>query len=396
MVKRREVEGIISKINHGGNVRFQFHDLLEDFSERCALPTVIAYNRIDGPGSSLDLREFQQALWSMPAMPQEIHADPAMEWTRQLPRTVGITIDVGTKIEARPFDSDLIAVRSVEYGTEIIGKPGEIPPTKENWLLKILDLFGLTGVMFVLQNLRAGTKSAGLGGSATAMTGVCILANELAGRPMSEMQLISLASRVEQDLGVSITGTQEQSNVIFGGVTDYVWFPWGIPGQPETGYGASLRTELITPKNYGDLQQRIAIFHSGRTRASTDVNSIWLDALKNPEGYKVHSKKLEIAYQFREGLRLRKWDHVLKSIQAYRDIRITLCPDYMGGAREILERAEIRGCTAFPLGAGGGGGIFIFSPDPKALQLLREDLRDVYREIPFRLKAKGHELINLP
>ena len=377
-------------------MRVQLYDLLEEASKRCALPSVIAYNRIDGPGSSLDLREFQQALWSMPSIPQDIQADPAMKWTRLLPRTIGITIDAGTKIEAKPLDPDLIGVRSVEYGTETKGKPGEILPTKENWLLKILDLFGLAGVMFVLQNLRAGTQSSGLGGSATAMAGTCILANELACRPLSKTQLISLASRMEQDLGVSITGTQEQSNVIFGGVTDYVWFPWGIPGRLGTSYGESIRTELIPPGDYGELQQRMAIFHSGRTRPSTDVNTVWRDALSTPEGYKLHSKKPEIAYEFREGLRLRKWDQVLKSIQAYREVRTALCDDYLEGAREILGRAEAKGCTAFPLGAGGGGGIFIFSPEPKSLQLLREDLREIYREIPFRIKAEGHELINLP
>lgn len=375
-------------------MRVQLHDLLEEASKRRALPTVIAYNRIDGPGSSLDLREFQQALWCLPGTPKDIQADPAMEWTRMLPRTVGITIDTGTKIEALPLKPGLIGVRSVEYGIEIIAKPGEIPPTKENWLLKILELFGLSGVVFVLQNLHAGTQSARLGGSATATTGVCILANELAGRPFSETQIVSMASRMEQDLGVSITGTQEQSNVIFGGVTDYVWFPWGIPGRPETGYGESLRLELIPPEGYQELEKRMTIFHSGRTRPSTDVNSVWRSALLTPEGYRLHAKKPEIAYQFREGLRLRKWDQVLESIRQYREVRTTLCHDYMEEAREILGRAEAKGGTAFPLGAGGGGGILIFCEDTESMEEVRKDLHGVYREIPFRIKAKGHEVLN--
>lgn len=376
--------------------RVQLHDLLEEASKHGTLPGVIAYNRIDGPGSSLDLREFQQALWSMPAISQDIKADPTMEWTRVLPRTVGITIDVGTKIEARPFNPDLIGIRSREYGIEIEGEPGSVPPTKENWLLKILDLFGLVGVEFALRNLRVGTQSSGLGGSATATTGVCILANELAGRPLSQIQLISMASRMEQDLGVSITGTQEQSNVVFGGVKDYVWFPWGIPGRPETGYGESIRTELVPPEDYGELELRMAIFHTGITRPSMDVNTVWRTALTTPEGYKLHAQKLEIAYLFREGFRLRKWEHVLNSIRAYREIRTRLCSDYMVGAEEITGRAEAEGCESFPLGAGGGGGVFVFSPDPESLQMLREDLKNIYREIPFKIKLKGHELINLP
>lgn len=374
----------------------QLHEVLQHASRHSALPSVVAYNRIDGPGSSLDLREFQQALWSLPIVQKNAKMDPAMEWTCTLPRTIGITIDTGTRIEAHPLSPELIGIRSIEYGTEVIAKLGEVLPTEENWLLKILDVFNLAGVMFILQNLRAGTQSAGLGGSATAMTGVCILANELAGRPLSQTQLISMASRMEQDLGVSITGTQEQSNVIFGGVTDYVWFPWGIPGQPETGYGTSLRSELLSPENYKEIEQRMAIFHTGHSRPSTDVNSVWRDALSRLEGYKLHSKKPEIAYQFREGLRLRKWDQVLESIRAYREIRSSICPEYMEGAKEILGRAEAKGCTAFPLGAGGGGGILVFSPEPGSLQVLRKDLRNIYREIPFRIKARGHELINLP
>jgi len=378
------------------NMRIQLHDILEEASKQGTLPSVIAYNRIDGPGSSLDLREFQQALWSMPSIPRDINADPTMEWTCVLPRTVGITINVGTKIEARPFNPDLMGIRSREYGIEIKGEPGSITPTRENWLLKILDLFGLVGVELALTNLRVGTQSAGLGGSATATMGVCILANELAGRPLGPIQLVSMASRVEQDLGVSITGTQEQSNVVFGGVTDYVWFPWGIPGRPETGYGESIRTELVPPEDYCELELRMSIFHTGITRPSMDVNTVWRNALTTSEGYELHAKKIEIAYQFREGLRLRKWVHVLNSIRAYREIRTTLCSDYMMGAEEITGRAEAVGCETFPLGAGGGGGVFVFSPDPESLQMLREDLKNIYREIPFKIKSRGHELINLP
>jgi D-glycero-alpha-D-manno-heptose-7-phosphate kinase len=375
---------------------FELTKPLESALKDKALPSVIVYNRIDGPGSSLDLREFQQALWSLPKMPSDVQSDPAMEWSRNLPRTIGITINTGTKIEAHPLDSNLIGVKSIDYVTDIIGKPGEIPPIKENWLLKIIDLFNIRGVKFVLQNLQPDTFSAGLGGSATATTGVCILANELAGRPFSQTQLISMASRMEQDLGVSITGTQEQSNVIFGGVTDYLWFPWGIPGKPESNFGESLRSELMSPNDYLQLEKRMAIFHSGRTHSSIDVNSIWRMALATQEGYKLHYQKLEQAYKFREGLRLREWDNVVESVKEYRKIRTALCPGYMDAAWDLLKRAEAKECTAFPLGAGGGGGILVVSSEPDALQEARDDLRIDYREIHFHIKSRGHEIFNLP
>jgi D-glycero-alpha-D-manno-heptose-7-phosphate kinase len=327
-------------------------------------------------------------------MPKEINDDPALTWTHTLPRTVAISIDTGTKITAYPLESNMIGVESVDFGYKLFSAPGEVLPTKQNWLLKIVDTFSISGVNFVLQNIRHNIKSSGLGGSATAAIGVCILANKLAGNPFSEIQLISMASRMEQDLGVSLVGTQEQSNVLFGGVTDYIWFPWGIPNQPQTGYGESLRTELVPAKDYPELESRMAIFHTGKTRQSARVNTAWREALLTSEGFALHKKKPLIAYDFREALRLRKWKQATESIRKYREIRTSLCSCYMDGAEEMSKAAQTRNCETFPLGAGGGGAVLIFAEDPFSLDSLRQDFKGKFEEIPFKIKAKGHELIN--
>lgn len=371
----------------------QLHDTLKTAKKENVLPRVVAYNRIDGPGSSLDLTDFQQAFWKLSHNQND--DGPAKLWTCELPRTVGITIDTGTKIEAHPYNPDLIGVKSVEYKTEVSATPGDVVPVKENWLLKIMEIFDIKGVMFVLNNLRDGIQSSGLGGSSTATIGVCILANELAGRPFSKVQLISMASRIEQSFGVSITGTQEQSNVIFGGVTDYVWFPWGRPGYPDTGYGESLRYELIKPEDYFLLEDRTAIFHTGHPRLSSEVNQSWQNALLTEAGYNLHGKKLKIAYEFREGLRLKKWDHILDSIENYRKIRSKLCDGYMESSRDILKLAQNCNSTAFPLGAGGGGGVLLYSPNPESLEELRDELSNDYTEIPYNIQANGHSIENI-
>jgi len=371
----------------------QLYDYLTHAKEKNATPGVRAYNRIDGPGSSLDLRDFQQAFWKLPNMSLEY--DPSCKWSSALPRTVGITIDTGTKIEAFPYNPEMICVKSTEYNKEVSGRSGEIIPVKDNWLLKILEIFNLQGVKMVLTNLRKDIHSSGLGGSSTATIGVCILANELAGRPFNDVQLVSLASRIEQDMGVSITGTQEQSNVMFGGVTDYVWFPWGIPGQQSSGYGGSLRFELMKEENYHNLQDRIAIFHSGHPRDSSNVNTVWEEALKTHKGYDLHSKKLAVAYKFREGLRLENWDQVQESIENYRRIRADLCADYMKGSMDIWHEAEDHDSVVFPLGAGGGGAVFIFSKDKDSMADLRDDIQGSFTEIPSKIRSKGHELMNL-
>ena len=135
-------------------------------------PTIIAHHRIDGPGSTLDMREFQQGLWSTPEWPDDPEADDAAAWSAQLPRTICLTIDTGTRVEARPFEPGKICIRSIEHSTETVGVAGRIVANKDNWLLKGADAFGLSGVTFELHSLRPGLISSGLGGSATAMTAV--------------------------------------------------------------------------------------------------------------------------------------------------------------------------------------------------------------------------------
>lgn len=102
-----------------------------------------------------------------------------------------------------------------------------------------------------------------------------------------------------------------------------------------------------------------------------------------------------MAYRFREGLRLKKWDHVQNSIEEYRKIRENLCADYMGGSKELLQEANDHNCAVFPLGAGGGGAVFLFSHDKECMAQLRDDIQGSFTEIPSRLLSKGHELLNL-
>ena len=68
----------------------------------------------------------------------------------------------------------------------------------------------------------------------------------------------------------------------------------------------------------------------------------------------------------------------------------------MTGAIEILNRAQKRGCTAFPLGAGGGGGVLVFSEDPQSIMEFRIEIDCVYPGIAFRIRERGHELLNVP
>lgn len=370
--------------------------VLTKMKKKQEIPRLTAYNRIDGPGSSLDLREFQQCLWKISKVNSSLADDLSRKWSRQFPRTVGISINLGCVAEALPLEGGNIGIVSREYGTEMIMKPGEIPYQSKNWLLKALELFSLKGVKIVLHNHIAGIQSSGLGGSATATTAVCLLANKLAGEPFSNAQIVTMAATLEQDMGISITGTQEQSCVVYGGVTDYIWFPWGIPGESGS-YGSSIRDVLVSPSEYGEIERRMGIFHTGVPRSSKDVNKVWRQKLRTKAGLRIHKQKLAIAYDYREGLRTKEWEKVAVSLKEYRQLRVSLCKDYMcSPCWDIQGQCERFGAESFPLGAGGGGAVLVFCPDPDRFLKVEATLSQAYREIQYEVTSAGHEFENFP
>jgi len=370
--------------------------VLTDLQHNGKVPKITAFNRIDGPGSTLDLREFQEAFWRLPQGPVPTDEDELAAWSKDLPRTVGITIDIGSVVEAHPHKPGRIGIISRDYGYEQDMEAGHVPYRKDLWLLKILDTFRLAGVRFEIHNLIPGVTSSDLGGSATATMAVCLLANRLAKANFNAQQLVAMSSLYEQDMGISITGTQEQSNVVFGGVTDYIWCPWGLPGL-EGGYGTSIRQELLRQSDYPELARRLRIYHSGTRRASTDVNAIWRSRLSDLDGFDLHLTQLGIAFDFREGLRLRDWDRIRHSIGQYARTRTQLCRDYMTSeCWDIQGQCEHHDSESFPLGAGGGGTVLIFSPSPERLLELDEVLSSAYRPIKFNLKSHGHEFEGFP
>ncbi|MAG44903.1 GHMP kinase [bacterium] len=369
------------------------HQKLKKAKTQNKLPQITVYNRIDGPGSSLDLRLFQQSMWELGKIPSNPLRDKSMKWSIGYPRTIGIAINVGTEITAEPIQSGKLGVESIDFGFCYILDKDAIPPTKEHWLLRIMANFNLDGIKFTLRNLHPELKSAGLGGSAAVTTGVALLCNRLSRKPFSQHQIIGLASMLEQDLEVSITGTQEQSNAVFGGVRDYIWFPFGIPGT-DNFFGTSIRQEIMPKKDYKELEARIDLYFALQ-RQSTDVNSKWYEELRKPSGYKLHSKKCSLAYEYREAIRTKNWKRAVPAISEYRKIRTKLCSDYMSDeAWEIEKMCRRNNAVSFPLG-GGGGTIMVFSPSPKNLEKMRPRLSERFRHIDYKILAHGHKFRNI-
>lgn len=363
------------------------HEFLIKQKSQGKLPKVTVFLRIDGPGSSLDLRLWQQSFWKL-TKPKDPSEDQSIQWSKGLPRTVGMTINIGTEIQAEPIEPGKLAVESVDFGFSYTFNKGTIPPMKETWLLRILETFDLDGVKFTIKNQDPALKSAGLGGSAAVTTGVCLLANKLCGSPFTPAQIIGMASMTEEDLGVSITGTQEQSCVLYGGIKDYIWFPWGIPGK-DNFYGTSIRQDLLHKEDFEELHKRIDVYFCLQ-RFSADVNAKWKQEMQSRTGFHLHQKKCELAYQFREALRNKQWKEIAHPIEEYRKIRTQLCTDYMSEAsQELFEIAKKHNAVIFPLG-GGGGSVMVYSHEPHNLENIRKEVGKKFKRIEYKFEEQGH------
>src|SRR5207253_2021147 len=123
--------------------------------------------------------------------------------------------------------------------------------------------------------------------------------------------------------------------------------PAGIPVKCDSGFGASLRTELLRDTAYPLLKERMAIVHTGIEHSSVDVNAEWLRKLLTPKGFQLHRRNVFLAYDYREALRLCNWESVGEAIEEYRSIRSELCSEYMRGSEEIF-RIDLYSSIASP------------------------------------------------
>lgn len=398
----------------GGQVREQLLNI----------PAQVTVNpRSDGPGSSQDLFQFVAAQFRFPSSMDL--TDPAWAWSANTVRTPGACIadSPGKKISSTfrlvPADDP----KAYEYHSpsfnegRVLSVIGEVPATKANFPLNILRMFGLTGCRIESDPISEIAKGTGLGGSNLAHVASLMLASSASGVDLTLAQIYALAGPLENFFGVtkndvaiitnaektkplatfftwgvSMTGEQEGLGGLQGGLWDNVHLPFlGLPSE--------VSRELVTKERYDELTQHMFLVNAGKTgqeRLSGDVNDVWMAKFRDLDGVLLHHEKLQLAYDYAEGLRTGDWEQVTKAMQRYFDIRYKLCPGYAIGVDEVLETAKQFGTVAFLVGAGGTcATALVAGTDPAAVKAHREHFEtsenpDIGRiVVPFNIEGKG-------
>ncbi len=370
---------------------------------------------VDGPGSSLDLPEFQRSLTAL-----------GVTSLTDIPSTPTIASDFSVKIRfSIASDPDVVEYIAPDYGikedrpfvvrdkVELVD--GKTPHGQLDAPAYIFsNVFGLKGIRIELESISPMALAGGMESSNAFNVALLSGASILSGANWSLADIFSEAVRMENDEFKGLTGGQGHLATMLGGSWRHVWLS-GVKnssGELINPYGA-LSVPFLSEQDYPYLEAHMALVQGGKeyrngkavvNRTAALVNNMWTDLLRDndPIGVELHSRKLGLAHAYVTALSNRDMKEVVRVVNEYVDIRdalqkrwlvLALMPDasvekpeyakrysqtlitdevlktyfakygqglgnvslYSDHARQLILDARDAGIAIMPLGAGGPG-----------------------------------------
>lgn len=199
--------------------------ILQDAKDRGIELTITGHLRgVDGPGSSLDLPEFQDKL-----------TDEHTRGFNNLPSTPTIASDFTATVKFELADDpNQIVYVAPDYGiTE--GNPyifnGEVPLVNGRTPKGQLDgvgfimtnIFGLKGIKITMDSISPMALAGGMESSNVFNTALIAAASMFTGANLSVAEIFSLAVKLENDEFGGLTGGQGHLSTLLGGAYRHIW-----------------------------------------------------------------------------------------------------------------------------------------------------------------------------
>jgi D-glycero-alpha-D-manno-heptose-7-phosphate kinase len=194
----------------------------------------------------------------------------------------------------------------------------------------------------------------GLGSSgAYAVCAIKALA-ELDGRELGAGELAEAASHLEIELVGRSIGKQDQYASAFGGVRAYTFHPDGA---------VDARELSLTEEVRAALRENFLLFFTGRQRSASHI----LGAGQDEQA--VHRLK-QLAGETCAALESGDLDSVAELMHEHWEAKRRRVPGAVIPAMEELRERALRAgaCGVISLGAGGGGFLLVYSPDPERMR----------------------------
>ncbi|HPM42441.1 MAG TPA: hypothetical protein PLV52_01250, partial [Candidatus Omnitrophota bacterium] len=294
---------------------------------------------VDGPGSSLDLPEFQVAL-----TPQGV-GDLA-----DIVSTPTIASEFKVKIRfEKAGDENVIEYVAPDYGiTEAnpykvtgpitLDARGRTPKGQKDAPAFIFtNLFGLRGIKITCEGIDAMALAGGMESSNVFNVALISAASMLSGANLSQADIFNLAVKLENDEFGGLTGGQGHLCTMVGSAYRHVWLS-GIKdaqGNLINPYSA-LSIPLLKDNQLDSIEKHFMLVQAGKDyedgkaaidRTAAFINWMWTDLLRDRDSFGVeqHSKKLALAAAYTKALQEGRFDIAMQAINDYVDIRDSLC-----------------------------------------------------------------------
>lgn len=299
------------------------------------------------------------------------------------PATTNISLGTRTYCHLRPYKNGFIKISA---GDKSEVQPADnlvFTPDKTDFGLcyAIANSFNVDGLEIEYE-FGLPPKS-GLGGSGILSVATISALDAARSRnddsylPLSQSQIINLAHNIENGLGFSMTGHQDQC-ATYGGVNFWRW-TYGEPRSPSN----FVQVEVLEEKDFQELESRIALAYQGKSHDSNEVNARqvrgFLDGSARKEWFRINN----IAREFADALRKKNWEYAGQLQLEEHQIRCKLVPERKTAIAQKLEEIAKDYDSGFSTtGAGKGGCVWALAKTPEEAEAIKRDWKELLKNNP--------------
>jgi len=313
----------------------QVRQLLKEASRRNIVLEIIGHLRgLDGPGSALDLPDFQKTLTTK-----------NVQGFEQMPSTMVLASDKKLAVRFELADDPhVIEYVSPEHG---IGKDrplrfthdidlthdGRLPRGQIDAVGYIFrNIFGLEGIRITLESISPIALAGGMESSNVFTVALLTAGSILSGANLSYADIVALAVKLENDEIGGLTGGQGHWSAILGSAQRLIWLS-GIKnsrGEFVNNYGV-VAQEALSNKQMDDIESHALLLQAGKEyqdgKAAVDRTAkltitMWTDLLiYDPFGNNLQSHFIALTNEYVQALIKGDFQKVAETINQYVTLR---------------------------------------------------------------------------
>jgi hypothetical protein len=306
------------------------------------LEIVASLRALDGPGSSLDLEDFQLALTPpAPTSLSDIPSTPTFASDRQLRLTFDLAENPAAIEYVSPDYGLPAGAPDVTVGCVVLTPDGRAPRGQRDAPAYIFgNVFGLSGIRVEVHSVPVLGLTGGLESSSVFDLALMLAASILSGADLSLADVVAAAVQVDSERLDGPTGAQGHLAALLGGAFCHVWLRRIASALNRRATFAVLSVPLVYPEQYSFYEERMALLQAGKVylngtpvieRTASLTESIWLDLLRDrdPVGLALHGRKPAVAASYIAALRTGEIQAVISAVNEYVDIRDQLVRRWM-------------------------------------------------------------------